>query len=77
MSPAPEQEARVKIDAMLDQAGWEVQNFNNANIFCKKTETTKGQAYTFYKELIFVKCAGATPVHSKTDIPFFLFGGIE
>ena len=36
MSPAPEQEARTKIDAMLNQAGWDVQNFSKANIFAKQ-----------------------------------------
>ncbi len=36
MSPAPEQDARVKIDAMLDQAGWDVQDYTKANIQAKQ-----------------------------------------
>ncbi len=36
MSPAPEQEARAKIDAMLDQAGWDVQDYRKANIQAKQ-----------------------------------------
>ena len=36
MSPSPEQEARAKIDAMLDQAGWDVQDYRKANIQAKQ-----------------------------------------
>ncbi|WP_419660426.1 restriction endonuclease, type I, subunit R type III [Desulfosarcina variabilis str. Montpellier] len=36
MSPTPEQEARVKIDEMLDKAGWDVQDFSKANIQAKQ-----------------------------------------
>ena len=36
MSPTPEQEARVKIDEMLDQAGWDVQDLSKANIHARQ-----------------------------------------
>ena len=36
MTLTPEQKARVKIDSMLDKAGWEVQDVSLANIHAKQ-----------------------------------------
>ena len=42
MTLTPEQKARVKIDSMLDKAGWEVQDVSLANIHAKQRVAIRG-----------------------------------
>ena len=71
MELTPEQKARVRIDAMLDQAGWDVQNVRSANIHAKQgvaiREFPLNTGYGFADYLLYVDGKAAGIIEAKKE----------
>ena len=69
MDLTPEQKARVQIDSMLDQAGWEVQDVSSVNIQAKRgiaiREFPLDQGHGFADYLLYVGGKAAGVIEAK------------
>ena len=69
MTKTPEQEARETIDIMLSQAGWDVQDVGNVNIYAKKgvaiREFPLNQGHGFADYLLYVDGKAAGVIEAK------------
>ena len=71
MSPTPEQEAREKIDEMLEQAGWKVQDAKKVNIHAGPGVAIRNfalkQGHGFADYLLYVKGKAAGVIEAKPE----------
>jgi type I restriction enzyme R subunit len=69
MSPTPEQEARTKIDEMLAQAGWLVQDIKHVNLQAGRgiaiREFPLKSGFGFADYLLYVDCRAAGVIEAK------------
>jgi type I restriction enzyme R subunit len=68
MTPAPEQEARQKIDQLLEAAGWVVQDYKAANIHAGRGVALREfplPGYGFADYLLYVDSRAAGVIEAK------------